>query len=345
MPNEFTNADALREYLSGAGSDGGAQTDPNASFGNYRSSTEAPSLGIVIANAVGGVTLTFAGGGNPIGAGLLTATDSSTLTWRPFGAVGAGTGVGFSGTQNKVLEASGQPGQYLRVTGTTPFSGGPATITLSELVNNAFGFDNVSSANALAGYNQYRATIVKNVSGGSVTLFKRWIGELGTQQLPTMAGSLGASGAGTIITGGTFIDWPETGWCHIKTSGGATRELIYYSSRTATVLAVPAAGRARLGTTAGAGAASDILHAVPGVAIAKDPDGVEAAGSSIQTIAGATTEPTGVTWNVGITEATGLSVGTLTAGQQIGMWLWREIPAGAKATPLMDVLLRESFTA
>ena len=33
-------ASDLKKYLTGAGSDGGAQADPNASFGGYRSSTE-----------------------------------------------------------------------------------------------------------------------------------------------------------------------------------------------------------------------------------------------------------------------------------------------------------------
>ena len=48
----------------------------------------------------------------------------------------------------------------------------------------------------------------------------------GASQRVSDAIQLGASGAGTIGTTGSFADWPDSGFCHIKTSGGATREVV-----------------------------------------------------------------------------------------------------------------------
>jgi hypothetical protein len=345
MPDQYTGPDSLYEYLTGAGSDGGAQTDPAASLGNYRSSTEAASLGIQIANALAGVSILFAGGGNPLGDGVLVAPDSTHLTWKPFGAGSAGSPVAFSGTQIKAIPGPANAGQYLRVQATTPLTPGSSTITLSPLYNKFFGFDNVAVADAAAGLVNYRGSIIRNESAVSVTSIKRWIGELATSAITATGGGLGASGAGTITTSGTFADWPDTGWCHVFASGGTDKEIVYYTSRTDTVLTVPAAGRAQLGSTATAGTTGDTLHSVPGIAIAVEPGGAQAFGSSIQTIANQTTAPAGVTWNTGILSSTGLNIGTLATNQQIGFWLKRAIPAGCKASPREDVLLNESFNA
>jgi len=45
MPAEKTRCDSLALYFTGASSDGGAQTDPDVSLGNYRSSTRLDSTG------------------------------------------------------------------------------------------------------------------------------------------------------------------------------------------------------------------------------------------------------------------------------------------------------------
>lgn len=345
MAEPMTRADSLREYLTGAGSDGGSQTDPNASLGNHRSSTEAISYTSVVSNPIANITIDFISGGNNVGAADLDCTGVSTLRWRDNGGT-YGAEVTILNGETKVLEASGDPGAYVRVTRTsaTNLITGTATVTLSRAKNNQFGMDDVLSAEASAGDNEYRASMVKNVASNNVALFKRWISELGTSQVSD-GGQLGASGAGTITTTGSFSDWPLSGWCHIKTSGGSTREIVYYSSRTATVLTVPSDGRSRLGTSAAAGAADDTIHSVPGVRIAKDTEGVVAAGEAIQTIANENTAPASVSWNTGITAATGLDIGMMTPGQQIGIWVHREIPIGAVSIANVTNLFSNSFDA
>jgi hypothetical protein len=196
------------------------------------------------------------------------------------------------------------------------------------LTNNLFGFDDVSTAEALTGDTEYRCTYLKNVSAANVTNLKQWIGQIGTQQTSD-GGQLGAAGAGSITTTGSFADWPASGFAHIKTTAPATREIVYYSSRTNTVLTVPAAGRGLQGTSAAAGAADDTIYSVPNIALALDSAGVQAAGTNVTPVANENTAPSGVTWNTGIDGATGLNIGTLTPGQQVAIWQRRQIVGGA----------------
>lgn len=343
MAAEYTRADSLREYLTGAASDGGAQSSPAASLGNYRSSTKAAYLGIYIENAITNVTVDFAGGGNPLGVGQLQAVDANTLQWRPAGATSYGPPAVFVGpAEVGVVESNANPGQFLRVTGSPPFSVGVSDIKLTALVSGHVGFPELSPADAAAGVTHYRAGIIRNEGPGPVTLFKRWIGTLGTAA-NSGAAALPSSGPGTIVTTGNFIDWPLSGWVRIVTNAGTLREIVYYDGRNNTTLNV--VGRALLGTSAAAGATTDLLYPVPGIAIALDPDGVEAFGSNIQTIANATTAPTGVTWKTGIVAADGIAVASLAAGQQIGVWYRRHVPAGARASGLSYVRTLESFSA
>lgn len=346
MPDAMTRGDSLRTYLTGASADDGAQVDPNLSLGNHKSSTEAASLGIAIADAIADITVDFASGGNSLGDGSLECTDIDALRWMDAGgAFGAEEAI--ANGETKILEADGDPGAFLRVTRTsaTNLVPGVSTITLTELIDNLFGFDDVSSAEASAGDDEYRCVMLKNVSANNVVNAKMWIGLLGISNVSDIA-SLPGSGAGTIDIGsGDFSSWPARGYCRIENSGGALKEIVYYSSRSNTSLTVPTDGRGLLGTTATAGTGTDLIHAVPGVRIAKDTDGVVASGTPIQTIADESTPPTAVSWSTAITEGTGLSIGTLTPGQQIGIWIHRQIPANALSTTTNSVLLNRSFEA
>jgi hypothetical protein len=344
MPAQYTRADALREYLTGASSDGGSQNDPTMCLGDYRSSTEAVSLGIAIYNALTNVQVLYASGANPIGNGTLTAVDTNTLTWQPPGALTPGTYANFSGTNVVGIVEGPVPGQYLRVKVTTPLTPGQSTIALSILYDNFFGFNDVDIADAAAGISEYRASIIRNESAGSVTGFQRWLDVLGTQQISD-GGQLGSSGSGTITTSGSLADWPEAGWCQVRDNTGTLRETVYYTTRTNTILTVPSAGRSLLGTSAQAGAVTDTIYPTPGIAIALEPGGSQVFGSTIQVIADANTAPASVTWNQELTAAGGLQIGTVAAGYQVGVWIWRQVPPGAIATPQNPIELLDYFLA
>ena len=356
MPSEKTRADSLREYLTGATSDGAAQADPDASLGNYRSSSEAESLDIVVTNALSGITVSYAGGGNTLGDGTLNAVDTGTVQWKcASGSYGAS--VSISDGETKIAESLGSPGAYLRISRSGAVSmSGAATVTLTQKMNNLFALDDVSSAEATAGDIEYRGTMVVNESSATITALKRYVGQLGTARISDVtqldsgagsgsgSGTSTSSGAGTIVTTGSLADWPESGFCHIK-NGATTREIVYYSERTATTLTVPDAGRGLLGTSEAAGDAADTIHAVPGIALAIDTDGVTVGGAAIQTIATEGDAPTTVTWDTGITAATGLQIGDMEADEQVGIWIKRQVPAGAVATTEADVIIEDSFDA
>lgn len=345
MPAQFTRADSLRERFTGATSDLGVQGNPQLCFGNFASSTEATSLGMVIGTPLANVSPLYAGGANLAGVGILKAVDSNHLTWRCPGATQDGPPTSFLGTgDTQIVEAFNAPGAYLRVLASGPFTSGQSNITLSYLADNVFSMDDVSVANALAGISEYRATMVRNEAVSAVIGFQRWIATLGTQQVSDNT-QLAGTGTGTIGTSGDFTTWPPTGWCRIETLTGTLREIVYYTARALNTLTIPAVGRARLGTTSSAGLGTDKIYPVPGIAIAEDPLGVQVFGTNIQTIASSTTGPVGVAWNLGILPATGLQIGNMNPSTQVGIWMWREIPPGAVSSPQVLNKVLDSFAA
>ena len=331
MPDELTHADSLRLFLTGAASDGGAQADPDLSLGNYRSSTEVVMLSHTVATPISNVTIDYISGANGPGIGSIIAVSVDTLAYSgPGGSQGAA--VTILNGETKILEDGTSANSYVRVTRTSAaILAGTATLTIVENLNNVIGFDNISSAEALAGDDEYRFFCIKNSSATEVESVFVWIKTLGTQRISGTT-QLGAAGAGTIaLAAGNFDDWPDSGWCHIKDSGGSIREIVYYSSRTSTVLTVPATGRARLGTSAGAGAGTDTVDAVPGIRIAKEAPSAQPAGF-FQTIANEDTAPAGPpTYVTGITEGTGLDIGDLAAGSIYAIIIHRETPAATVA--------------
>lgn len=328
MASVMTHADSLRLYLTGASSHFGTQTDPNLALGNHQSSTEQ-GMTFNVTNPISSITVDYVGFANGAGAGTLTATGNDTLKWTPPGA-SQGANVTILNGESKVIEGA-DLNKYIRVSRTSATAlSGTATLTLSQTINNVFGFDDLSSAEQAAGDTEYRAVCVENVSAVTLTGVKVYLATQGTRQT-TNTTQLPASGAGTVKTTGNFNDWPSQGFAQIRTSGDAIRESIYYTSRTADELTVPAAGRALQGTSAAAGSATDTVDAIPGIAI-----GIEAPGSqpsgAFQTVANESTAPGGgVTFSQPITAAAGLNIGNLAANNIYAVWMRRVSPAGATA--------------
>lgn len=342
MPEQMTKADSLRLYLSGAGSDGGAQADPDAALGNYRSSTRFQALGIQ--GAAPRIAVLYASGANGLGTGSLESDGAGNLRWTAPGSSTPGDYVAIADTETKLLEDGDDPDKHVLVSrsGDAP-EAGAWSIPLTEVYNGLW--DNVATAHAVAGASEYRALFFKNDSAKDLYELKAWLATLGTRRASNTA-QLGAAGAGTLGTnaGSKFGDWPSSGFARILDSGGSLREIVYYASRTDGVLTVAAGGRGLLGTSAGAGAADDTLDAVPGLALAKEAPSAQPSGF-IQTIASETTAPTGVTWQTGISsgDADAVNIGTLRAGEIYGLWLHRQVAPQTRPSPLVRAALRWSF--
>lgn len=349
MPVEKTRLDSVREYLTGAASDGGAQTNQALSLGNFRSSTEALSYGIGVTSPISNITIAYASGGNTAGAGSLQCVDANTLQWQDAAGGGYGIAQSIANGQTIILETLTSPGAFIRVTRTsaTALAPGTATVTLTELTDNVYAGNDVTSAQASSGITSYRATMLRNEASGSITAFLRWIGQLGTAQVSNSA-QLAGSGTGTIGTSGTFSDWPLVGFAQVRSNTGTLKELVYYTSRTNTVLTISSSShRGLLGTSATAGASNDVIYSVPGIAIGLDAAGIQATGSSIQTIASEITAPTGITWSLAVTaaDAAVLNIGTLLTTQEIGFWVKRFFPVSSVSLPNNEYSLVHTYSA
>ncbi len=344
MPAEKTRADALRMFLTGASTHSGAQADDNLSLGNHISSTEVQSYNWNIASPIANINVLFVSGAHATGAGTLTASGTDDLKWTPPGGT-QGSAVTILNGETKICEGggAGEENEYIRVTRTSAAAlTGAATITLTDKLGNVIGLDDVTSAEQTAGDDEYRCIAMENVGVADITALKLRLGLLGTQ-VTTDGGQLGASGAGTIQTTGSFDTngWPEEGFATIYNSSAVEQEIVYYASRTATVLTVPAAGRGLLGTSATAGAASDTADAISGIGIGLDAPTSQPAGTFVDnTGADEDTAPAGVTFTSPIFVANELSIGTLIATNIEAYWIHRETPAGAvaKTNALHDVI-------
>ena len=331
--------DSLRIYHSGASSAGAAQTVESDCLGGYISSTEVKTYDISVANAIANVSILMASGSLPAGnvtKVICTATD--TVKLQVNGVDGSTVTLADGNTVQINMNNVGSPEHFVRLSRSGTMATGTATLTLSTRVNNVYAGQDIDSTDAGTGIDQYRMIALKNETAAPITNLRIWLPKLGTQLISAVA-QLGSSGSGTIqVTGGTNLnDWPATGWCRIEQSTGALREVVYYSSRTSTVLTVPSTGRARLGTTAAAGASTDKIFPIPGMRIALDADGVDAASHLYDVIADENTEPViDGDWACGgdddDTLGNALLIDTIASGSVVPIWIHKEIPEGAKAT-------------
>lgn len=341
MASAYRQADGLGLYLTGAASDGAAQTSPDAALGGFRSATEVRALGGLVTAAIPPLSLQLATGANGEGTGTITADAAGDLTYTPPGGA-AGSAVAIANGETKLIVGN-DIDKAVRVTrNTSDTPSGSMTIDYKKSYNDALGLANVANAERSAGGDRYRAIMLRAHGAFGVLNTRVWVGTLGTQAT-TDTGQLSGAGTGVIKTAGSFADWPKVGFARIQTSGGALREIVYYSARTHNSLTIGnASHRGLLGSSAGAGAATDTVDAVPGIRIALE---TPAADQSIQTIANESTAPGGVSWSTGITAATGLSIGIIDVSKNHGLWIHREFPANGKVAYEMENLLNYDYWA
>lgn len=330
MPDEHTRGDSLGWYLTGAASHDGAQTDPDAALGFHKSSTRVDEMGVSRSSPISNITIDRVNAANGTGNGTLTATGSDTVTWTPPGG-SAGPEVTILNGETKVVEGSGAPEKFIVISRTSATAlTGTETDTLTRKQNNLPGMDKVTAAEASAGDNEYRCVCCENENTADVSNITAWIREIGTEQISDSA-QLGASGTGTIETTGSFSDWPDSGFCAVETSVGSLREIVYYTSRTDTVLTISDGTNHRglLGTSPAAGDATDTVRSVPGIRIGLDAPTSQPSGSFVDNRgAGEGTAPGGVVFSTPYEQADGLSIGTLQAAEIYGIWIHRAVVVG-----------------
>ena len=322
-------ADTLRYYLTGANADGGEQSAQADSLGGYRSSTEAEHGAYLLLSTIPGLTVEYASraNGDDGRAGSLVATSANRVAYAaPGGSLGPG--VSLTTGETYTVQDGSDGSKFVRVTRTAVDNLlGVASIEYTDQYGNVVSMSDADNTESTGGGDRYRAVMIRNASFATASLLRLYLKTLGTT---TQGDALPSSGAGALSVAQGFCDWPHQGWCRIVDGSGTLREIVYYSSRTNSVLTVPALGRGRLGTSETAGSAADELVAVPGVRIAwelADP----AVNGDVQTIADEETAPTGLTWSTATTPAGGIAVAELNSDQQGALWIHRELPAGVSA--------------
>lgn len=316
--------DVLRVYGSGAASDGGAQADPDLNLGGFRSSTECQPYAVF--GGMLGIVIERASGGMQPGAGVLESDGTGRLRWTAPGSTEPGDWR-FVGTSSVNL-LNGVEGLRVRRIGAIP-PAGAKSIRILDQYNNEFGQDNLPDAERAAGNAQYRAFFIKNHGISSLNV-RLYLQRQGTARL--LASSYAASGAVSVTPSGGVKDWARSGFFENQDTG----EVLYYASRTDSVLTVPAAGRDVYGEVSGgaAGSASDAVHPIPGQRIAKETPVT----GEIQTIANETTAPTGLAFKHGVdTDDPDVVSETLIPGAMLGVWLERRDVAGASARAQVPV--------
>jgi hypothetical protein len=340
MATAKTNSDSLGFYLTGATQSDEAQKSVLAALGNFRSSEEVQEIAFLVddIDQMTQVVIDRIIGKNGEGTGNINGTASTLAFTGPGGIEGAPVTIADGATALIEDTATGLAMRVSRVGSDGFAEGRPMPVIFSKPFHNLIGMDDVT--NAVFGLDTYLAGMLYAHGANELTLVRAHIRVLGTQQTSDTA-DLAGSGTGTIGTSGSFADWSDAGWCRVADSGGTLKEIVYYTSRTATVLTISAAGhRGLLGTSATAGTNTDLVDAVPGIRIALETP----SSGAIQTIANDATAPTGRTFSTEITAATGLNIGTMTAGTEIGLWIHREIPTGAVTAIETESAIEFSWT-
>jgi hypothetical protein len=328
MAAPYTRADAAGLYLSGEiGSDTGGTVA--GALGGWRMPVEVMQLDALIEGVAPSVVVEQISGMQGAGAASIRATATDKLAYTPAGLSVEGSEVTCTDGASVLIEGA-DANNYLRIRidGDDDLVDG-ISLDIRKPYNGLIGGPDVTTAESAAGVNTYLAGHIFN-HGEEPRDLVVYIGTLGTQRA-TGTAQLGASGSGVITTATTngFADWPAAGWARIRTSGGTLREIVYYSSRSATSLVVLAAHRGLLGTTAAAGSATDLVDAVPGIRISVEEPNVE---GEIDLQADINTAPSGASWSTAISSGAGLAITGLAPLASYGLRIHREIPAGATAS-------------
>jgi len=132
---------------------------------------------------------------------------------------------------------------------------------------------------------------------------------------------------------GDFKDWPLSGFL----LNGTTGEVLYYASRSDSVIPILASGRDVFSGGMYANAAGNEYTPIPGLRLAVEEPSAQPSGF-VQTVANENTAPTGVSWKVAASDGGSNVIErlSLAAGQQIGLWIHRKIVAGEAARGMVE---------
>ena len=168
--------ESIAWYLTGASAAGRSQRDQALSLGGFRSGVPVRSMTWDCQQPMVGVEILGVGALNGRGTGSLEAITDNSLRWTPPGGVAGTTVTLGQGQEAKLFGFESGAWIHVRRNSTIPMVG-IHSVQCMDIYNNVVGFDNVSSADAVAGEVFYRAIIGKNEFTGPMTDIKIWLDE------------------------------------------------------------------------------------------------------------------------------------------------------------------------
>lgn len=169
-----TPAERIDWYLSGATAEGKSQRDQRDSIGGFRSGVKLQSMTWDCNDPMIGMEIIAVGAMNGRGTGTLEATDANTVRWCSPGGV-FGTAVSIAKGEEKYLyDFEGNAWIQVRRISDLDLSG-THPVRVMDVYNNAIGFSNVPSADAVPGEVYYRAIIGTNNFDGPMVDLKVWL--------------------------------------------------------------------------------------------------------------------------------------------------------------------------
>lgn len=368
--------DDLKIYATGAAYEGGPQRDPDLSVGGYRSCFEASGLGIRRSGMCHGVFIEHASEANGVGFGMLEAVTTGSLKWTPPGD-DAGDTVDIAYGETKVI-AGDDPDKFVRVTRTTANSiYGIDNVNLTEQFNNVIGFADAADAERQTGVVDYRSVFFRNESALSITNLSIWPDvsgvRVGLREWPIVdtdaisvvgAGGSGASGVcrfkfACVMADGALGPHGDAVSSPLMSNEGVYIRGIPYQGALVTSVRIYVVGMngtsdpgtnyvvltdvANTETSPGSGVLADYLYL--GILLGVPGDHSPMPENAVFDEQDLGTSPSAsVSWSTGTTKADGVSLATLSAGTQAGVWLERTIAAGASATPDSRIAISYEFT-
>lgn len=308
MATPYTRGDSLGIYRSisdaGAFGLGGSKSGIETGAG-FLTTTPIPQLVILAVS-----------GANGVGQGLLSVSGTNQLKWKAPGGT-AGTAVTIAPYETKLIEDGTDAYKWIRVYWDGDYSqaalGGDDLINILPIYHEG-RIDSVE--------HEYIGYVLSNHSATATDIENIICGYLEGDPVTTSIAQLPSSGAGTIQgAANAFANWKAAGYARIMTNAPAQREIVYYTSRTDTVLTVPSGGRALFGTSAAAGLFTDSVYEHPGFEVAIE---VADADGRIQEITNRTTAPTSVTFTSG-----NPTHALLTSNGNLGLWIHYHTPSVA----------------
>ena len=297
--------------------------------GKWRSGEEVPGMSGTAPQNVTGVTATYIGYENGVGNGTLAYNATTEeMTWTaPSGTVGPAVDVSPTGTNTYVL-FDDDDSKWIEVSveqSALPGAGTPSD-TMALVVPSGVFIPDFEGEETLSGKTRYHLLVPRNIN----TTDKLYdVRTYVTKSVDNAADTTTTSaiGTGTETLSCTNLDnWPISGWIYNSDKD----DIRYYYNRSGNNIRVYQRSGVLRGKTAVSWNSADNVELYPEFDIGLDAPDV---GGDFEDPATETTAPSGVTFSTPLVIDDALTIGTIDAQSNYGVWIREVVEEATRARP------------